>query len=96
MDERSARDDDQGAGEQADRMEREAERMDERSSELGKEVRGQRSDWKSKQQEDAVPGAQPEESLASEVDSGEQSASSDGDDAEEADSGDDSSPRQNS
>jgi len=96
MDERSARDDDQGAGEQADRMEREAERMKERSSELGKDVRGQRSDWESKQQEDAVPGAQTEESLASEVDVDEESASSDGDAAEEAESGDDASPPQNS
>lgn len=85
MNERSARDDDQGAGEQADRMEREADRMDERSTELGKDVRGLRSDWESKQQEDAVPGAQTEESLAPEVDADQEPEDSDGDDAESAD-----------
>ncbi len=90
MDERSARTDDQGAGEQADRMEREAERMDERSSELGKDIEGQRSNWESKQEEDAVPGAQTEESLASEVPEDETEG------AEDTDSGDDSSPAQNS
>ncbi len=89
MDERSARDDDQGAGEQADRMEREAERMDERSSDLAKETEGLRSDWESKQQEDAVPGAQTEESLASDVPDDETEGT------EDSDSGDDSSPAQN-
>jgi hypothetical protein len=67
MIERSARDDDQGAGEQADRLEREADQMEERSSELGEDVEGQRREWESKQEEDAVPGAQSEESLEPEV-----------------------------
>jgi len=90
MDERSARTDDQGAGEQADRMERETERMDERSSELGKDIEGQRSNWESKQQEDAVPGAQTEESLASDV------PQDDAEGTEDSDSDGDSSPPQKS
>lgn len=92
MDERNARDDDQGAGEQADRMEREAERMEERSSQLGKDVRGVKSDWESKQQEDAVPGAQTEESLGSDVPEDETDAAEVETDAADDSAGDDDSP----
>jgi hypothetical protein len=45
--------------EAADDMRSDVEEMQERSEELGDRVEKTRSDWRSKQQDDAVPGAQP-------------------------------------
>jgi hypothetical protein len=51
---------DEGAGEQADRMEDRARSMEERSEELERDIGNTRSDWDSKKGESsgAVPGAQ--------------------------------------
>jgi hypothetical protein len=40
-------------------MRSDAEEMQERSEELGDRIEDSRSDWRRKQQDDAVPGAQP-------------------------------------
>ena len=40
-------------------MEREADRLENRSKELGEEVDGVRQDWERKRSDQAVPGANP-------------------------------------
>jgi hypothetical protein len=45
----------------ADRLTREADRMEQRSDELGAEIEQARSDWRRKQADDDVPGAPPRE-----------------------------------
>ena len=56
---------DEGAAEQAERLEREARRMEERAGELEREVGGAREDWVSKKRSGlTAPGAQdPPEDL---------------------------------
>ena len=44
--------------EQGDRLEAEAERMEEHSGEVGEGIEEAREDWESKQQDPSVPGAQ--------------------------------------
>jgi hypothetical protein len=43
--------------EQAERLEAEAEDMEQRSAQVGEEIAGAREDWEAKQRDDAVPGA---------------------------------------
>ena len=45
---------------QADRMEEDAERMEEHSEQLGERIDDIESDWERKEQDPAVPGAQPD------------------------------------
>ena len=45
---------------QADRMEEDAERMEEHSEQLGERIDDIESDWESKEQDPAVPGARPD------------------------------------
>jgi hypothetical protein len=40
-------------------MQSDADEMQQRSDELGHRIEDVKSDWRSKQQDDAVPGAQP-------------------------------------
>jgi hypothetical protein len=47
--------------EQGRRLEREADDMEERSENLGRDIDEARSDWESKQGDSNVPGAQPEQ-----------------------------------
>jgi hypothetical protein len=47
--------------EQADRMEREADRMEHESERVGEHIDETRREWESKEQDPAVPGAQPDE-----------------------------------
>jgi hypothetical protein len=46
--------------EQAERMEEDAERMEEHSGRLGDKIDEVESDWDRKEQDPAVPGAQPD------------------------------------
>jgi hypothetical protein len=46
--------------EQAERMERDAERMEEESERVGGDIDDARREWESKEQDPSVPGAQPE------------------------------------
>jgi hypothetical protein len=46
--------------EQADRMEEDAERMEEHSDQLGERISDVESNWERKEQDPAVPGAQPD------------------------------------
>ena len=48
--------------EQADRMEREAREMEERSARLGDEISGAREDWEAMRRDESVPGAPSPES----------------------------------
>lgn len=48
--------------EKAARFERDADDMEERSDKLEQRIDETRSDWEAKEQDSAVPGAQPEES----------------------------------
>jgi hypothetical protein len=43
--------------EHADRLEREAGDMEERSAQVGDDIAGTREDWEAKQRDAAVPGA---------------------------------------
>jgi hypothetical protein len=58
--------------ERADELEREADKLEEHSEEVGKRIEDTRSEWKSKQQDQGVPGAQiadredPQENAGSE------------------------------
>jgi hypothetical protein len=53
---------------QADRLEREAEEMEQRSERLGDEISDVREDWERKKSDDSVPGAQnPETGLPPEA-----------------------------
>jgi hypothetical protein len=47
--------------EQAERMERDADRMEHESEKVGEHIDETRSDWEAKEQDDAVPGAQPDD-----------------------------------
>lgn len=57
--EQERRDDEKLVDEAVEGIESDVEEMQERSEELGDRVEETRSDWDSKQQDDAVPGAQP-------------------------------------
>ena len=46
--------------EQARDMERDADRMEEHSDELGERIEKTRRDWEAKEQDPTVPGAQPD------------------------------------
>ena len=46
--------------EQAERMDEDAERMEDHSEKLGQRIDEVESDWESKEQDPAVPGAQPD------------------------------------
>jgi hypothetical protein len=48
--------------EQADKLARELERLDEHSDEVGEQIDETRRDWEAKEGDPAVPGAQPEQS----------------------------------
>jgi hypothetical protein len=45
--------------EQGERLEAEAERMEEHSGEVGEGIEETRRDWESKQNDPSIPGAQP-------------------------------------
>jgi hypothetical protein len=45
----------------ADEMEQEADRLEDRSNELGEKVDDVRNDWERKRSDDGVPGANPPE-----------------------------------
>ena len=45
---------------QSDRLEEDAERMEEHSEQLGERIDDIESDWESKEQDPAVPGARPD------------------------------------
>jgi hypothetical protein len=47
--------------ERADQLEREADKLEDHSQEVGQRIEDTRSEWKSKQQDPAVPGAQMSE-----------------------------------
>jgi hypothetical protein len=47
--------------EQAARLERDADEMEERSDKLDQRIHETRRDWEAKEQDSAVPGAQPED-----------------------------------
>jgi hypothetical protein len=47
--------------EQAERMERDAERMEHESERVGEHIDETRRDWEAREQDDAVPGAQPDD-----------------------------------
>jgi hypothetical protein len=53
------RPEDEKLEEAVEEMRSDAEEMQERSEELGESIEKTRSDWGSKQQDEAVPGAQP-------------------------------------
>jgi hypothetical protein len=47
--------------EQAERLEHEAEGLEEHSEEVGDQIEGTRKDWEAKEQDRSVPGAQPDD-----------------------------------
>jgi hypothetical protein len=49
--------------ERADELEREADKLEEHSQEVGERIEDTRKEWESKQQDQAVPGAQSYEAL---------------------------------
>jgi hypothetical protein len=49
--------------ERADELEREADKLEEHSEEVGQRIEDTRSEWETKQQDQAVPGAQSYEAL---------------------------------
>lgn len=51
--------DEQDPGALADEMEEEADRLEDRSKELGEEVGEVRKDWERKRSDQSVPGANP-------------------------------------
>jgi hypothetical protein len=53
--------DEQDPGALADEMEQEADRLEDRSKELGEEVQDVRQDWERKRADEGVPGANPPE-----------------------------------
>jgi len=53
------RHEDEKLDEAVEDMQSDADEMQERSEKLGDRIDETRSDWRSKQQDDAVPGAQP-------------------------------------
>jgi hypothetical protein len=46
--------------EQADQLEKQAERMEDHSDQLGERIDGIQDDWERKEQDPAVPGARPD------------------------------------
>jgi hypothetical protein len=46
--------------EQTEKLSRELERLDEHSGEVGEQIDDARRDWEAKEQDPAVPGAQPD------------------------------------
>jgi hypothetical protein len=44
---------------QAERMEKEADKLEEHSEAVGRRIEEARKDWESKQEDQQVPGAQP-------------------------------------
>jgi hypothetical protein len=46
--------------EQTEKLSRELERLDEHSDEVGERIDDARRDWEAKEQDPAVPGAQPD------------------------------------
>jgi hypothetical protein len=46
--------------EQAERMERDAERLEEESERVGEDIDEARREWEAKEQDPSVPGAQPD------------------------------------
>jgi hypothetical protein len=46
--------------EQAERMEHDAERMEHESERVGDHIEEARRDWEAKEQDESVPGAQPD------------------------------------
>ena len=46
---------------EADRMEEDAEKLEQHSEQLGERIDGIESDWERKEQDPAVPGAQPDD-----------------------------------
>jgi hypothetical protein len=46
--------------EQADRMDEDAERMEQHSEQLGERIDDVESDWERKEEDASVPGAQPD------------------------------------
>jgi hypothetical protein len=46
---------------EARRMERDADRMEHESDKVGEQIDDARSDWKAKEQDPSVPGAQPDD-----------------------------------
>ena len=72
--------------EQVDRLEREAEKLEQESARVGDKIEEARGDWKAKEGDVAVPGAQPdlEKVLNEEADEEEakQDEDSNGDDAD--------------
>jgi hypothetical protein len=46
--------------EQAERMERDADRMEHESERIGEHIDETRRDWEAKEQDESVPGAQPD------------------------------------
>jgi hypothetical protein len=44
----------------AERLEHEADRMEEHSDEVGDQIEEAREDWEAKEEDSAVPGAQPD------------------------------------
>ena len=47
--------------EQTEKLSRELERLDEHSGEVGEQIDEARRDWEAKEDDPAVPGAQPDE-----------------------------------
>jgi hypothetical protein len=47
--------------ERAKRMERDADRMEEESEQVGRDIEDARDEWKAKERDPGVPGAQPED-----------------------------------
>jgi hypothetical protein len=48
--------------EQAERLGSELERLEEHSNEVGEQIEGARREWEAKEDDPAVPGAQPDQS----------------------------------
>jgi len=46
--------------EQAEKLQRELERLDEHSDEVGEDIDGARREWEAKEDDPMVPGAQPD------------------------------------
>ena len=46
--------------EQAEKLEHEAERLEEHSEEVGEQIEDARKEWEAKEEDPAVPGAQPD------------------------------------
>ena len=46
--------------EQADRLERDADKLEDESERVGEHIEEARSDWEAKEKDSSVPGAEPE------------------------------------